>query len=89
MLHAIPLWILVLSLFLPRITMALAWFDHQLPSAHMPDLAGLLLWALLPRVLMLIYIYFNLGLGIWFLAHLIALILVWGGSGRQASNRWS
>ncbi len=86
--HAIPLWLLVLSLFLPRLTLALAWLVHQLPLAHLPDLAALLMWAIVPRVLMLVYIYFNLGIGLWFILHLVALLIVWGGSGRQASNRW-
>jgi len=87
--HALPLWLLVLSLFIPRITLAVAWFMHQLPFSHLPDLAALLMWAIIPRVLMLVYIYVNLGIGLWFVIHLIALLLVWGGSGRQASNRWN
>ncbi len=85
--HALPLWFLVISLFLPRLTIAFAWFTHQLPSAHLPDLAAILMWAIIPRVLMLIYIYINLGIGLWFVIHLVALLIVWGGSGRKASNR--
>jgi hypothetical protein len=46
------------------------------------------MWALIPRVLMLFYIYVNMGFGPWFIAHLIALILVWSGGGREASRRW-
>jgi hypothetical protein len=86
--YAIPVWILFLSLFLPRITLALAFLTTQVPHANIPNVVALLMWAFVPRVLMLVYIYVNLGLGGWFIAHLIALILVWGGTGRQASNRW-
>jgi len=87
--HGVPLWILVLSLFVPRITLAIAFLDHQVPHGNLPDLAALLMWAFVPRVLMLLYIYVNMGFGPWFVAHLIALILVWGGSGKQASDRWN
>jgi hypothetical protein len=86
--HSIPLWLLFFSLFLPRLTLLYAFFVHQVPSAHLPNLAALILWALVPRVLMLIYIYVNLGFDLWFIAHLVALILVWGGSGHRASKRW-
>jgi hypothetical protein len=86
--HSIPLWLLFFSLFLPRLTLLYAFFVHQMPSAHLPDLAALLMWALVPRVLMLIYIYVNLGFDLWFLAHLVAWILVWGGSGHRVSKKW-
>lgn len=86
--HGIPLWLLFFSLFLPRISLLFAFLVHQVPYARLPDLASLVMWALVPRVLMLIYIYVNLGFGLWFLAHLIALIVVWGGGGNEASKRW-
>ena len=86
--HAIPLWLLLFSLFLPRLTLLYAFFVHQVPHAHLPDLAALIMWAARPKSMMLIYIYVNLGFDAWFLAHLIASILVWGGSGHRASKRW-
>ena len=87
--HSIPLWLLFFSLFLPRLTLLYAFFVHQVPYAHLPDLAALIMWVFIPRVLMLIYIYVNLGLDVWFIVHLVALILVWGGSGHRASKRWA
>lgn len=64
-----------------------AFLVHQVPPAALPDLASIVMWALVPRVLMLIYIYTNMGFGPWFVAHLVALILVWGGSGHKVSKR--
>jgi hypothetical protein len=84
----IPLWLLFFSLFLPRIALIFAFLIHQVPHVALPDWASLVMWALIPRVLMLIYIYVNMGFGPWFIAHLIALLLVWGGSGHKASKRW-
>ena len=86
--HPIPLWLLFFSLFLPRLTLCFAFFVHQVPFARLPDLVAVVMWALIPRVLMLFYIYVNMGFGPWFIAHLIALILVWSGGGREASRRW-
>ena len=60
--HAMPLWLLFFSLFLPRLSLVFAYFVHQVPASHLPDLAALAMWAFIPRVLMLIYIYVNLGL---------------------------
>jgi hypothetical protein len=86
--HTIPPWLLVFSLFLPRLTLAYAFFVHQVPHVQLSDLVQLVMWALVPRILMLIYIYVHLGLGMWFVAHVIALLLVWGGSGHTASRRY-
>ncbi len=85
--HAIPLWLLFFSLFLPRISLVCAYFVHQVPYAQLPPLAALAMFAFIPRVLILIYIYVNLGFGAWFIAHLVALICVWAGSGTTAVRR--
>ena len=56
--HTIPLWFLVLSLFLPRIC-----------------------------ILILFWIYQDQGITIWFLLHVIALIVAWSGGGHTVYRR--
>ncbi len=87
--HAIPLWFLVLSLFLPRICIVLAWLQHSIPQ-FIPATVGLipaLVALLLPRVLILFWIYMDQGLSLWFILHLVAALMVWGGSGGYHSRR--
>jgi hypothetical protein len=87
--HAIPLWFLVLSLFLPRICMALAWFSHAMPQwipASLPIIPAIVA-LIIPRVFILYWIYQDQGITIWFLLHLIALLLAWGGSSHRVYYR--
>ncbi len=87
--HAIPLWFLVLSLFLPRICMVIAWLQHGMPP-YIPvsvNLLQIIVALLIPRILILFWIYQDQGIGIWFLIHLIALLLAWGGGGHRITRR--
>ena len=87
--HSIPLWFLVLSLFLPRLCIFLAWLQHGM-GQFIPvtaNLIGIVLWLLIPRLLILYWIYLDQGLGIWFLIHLVAALMVWGGSGGYHTRR--
>ncbi|SNS21843.1 hypothetical protein SAMN05421770_10132 [Granulicella rosea] len=89
--HGLPLWFLVLSLFLPRVSLALAWFWGDLVRFHLSRLiapiVAPLLWLLLPRVLVLLMIYRDMGVGFWFVVHLVVAIMVWSGGGHQANKR--
>ena len=83
--HAIPLWFLVLSLFFPRICIILAWLQHNM-AQYIPATVGLIpavVALLIPRLLILFWIYQDQGITIWFLLHVIALLMAWGGGGRQ------
>jgi hypothetical protein len=84
--HFLPLWFLVLSLFLPRVALFIAWFDQwRFPIV---PIGSILLWIFLPRGLVLIFIYLAQGLSLWFLVHLIVALLVWsGGTHRFNSYR--
>src|ERR1700759_663864 len=87
--HAIPLWFLVLSLFLPRLCIAIAWFQHTM-GQFIPAAVGLvpiLVWLLIPRILILFWIYQDQGITIWFLIHAIALLVAWGGGSRRVYTR--
>jgi hypothetical protein len=85
--HWLPLWFLIFSLFLPRIALVVAWFDRDLVHFHLgtgwiPPLIALLV----PRILILFLIYQDQGFSVWFLIHAVALLLVWGGGGHRVSR---
>jgi hypothetical protein len=87
--HTIPLWFLVLSLFLPRICMLIAWLQHGMPP-YIPasvNLLQIIVALLIPRILILFWIYQDQGITIWFLLHAIALIVAWGGGGHRVVYR--
>ena len=57
--HNIPLWFLVLSLFLPRICIVLAWLQHSM-TQYIPATVGIIpaiIALLIPRILILFWIY--------------------------------
>jgi hypothetical protein len=87
--HTIPLWFLVLSLFLPRLCIALAWLQHTMLQ-YIPATIGIipiLVWVLIPRILILFWIYQDQGITLWFLLHAIALLIAWGGGSTRVYRR--
>ncbi|MGI4829858.1 MAG: hypothetical protein ACRYFU_16930 [Janthinobacterium lividum] len=88
--HTLPLWFLVLSLFLPRICIVIAWLQHSIPT-YVPatvNLVQIIAAVLVPRILILFWIYQDQGIGLWFLIHAVALVFAWGGGGtRYARSR--
>jgi hypothetical protein len=89
--HAIPLWFLVLSLFLPRICILLAWLQHSM-LPFIPATVGIIsivVAVLVPRILILFWIYTDQGITIWFLLHALALVIAWGGSSHTVYRRSS
>lgn len=77
----IETWILVLTLFIPRISLLIAYFSHQIPPNNIPFIGDLLLYMFLPRLLMVIYIYDNMGWqNPWFWIHIVVAIIVWSKS---------
>jgi hypothetical protein len=88
MIHALPLWFLIVSLFIPRIALLGAWLEGNLVPFHLVGWVPLILAAIVPRILILVLIYRDQGLSLWFLIHAIALVCVWGGvSGKQMRRR--
>ncbi len=88
--HAIPVWFLVLSLFLPRISMVIAWLQHSMVQ-YIPPTIGIIpaiVALLIPRVLILFWIYQDQGITIWFLIHAIALLAAWGGGSHRVRRRY-
>ena len=82
--HVLPLWFLVVSLFLPRVALFVGWLDGWiLPFGQ---LGAAILWVVLPRVLVLFMIYQFQGLSLWFLLHLLVAITVWTGGTHRATR---
>ena len=85
-------YFLIFSLFFPRVVMLvyLFMFPAQFPQNAVPQWADLLLGIFLPRVLILIYIFQNMGAdNVWFIAHLVVMILAYFGGGHQTYRRRS
>ena len=83
-------YFLLFSLFFPRIVLLafFFFFPEAYPQNTVPQWADILLGIFFPRVLILLYIYQNLGAdNIWFIAHLIVMILAYFGGGRETRRR--
>jgi hypothetical protein len=81
-------WFLALTVFFPRIGLLAAYLTGTYPPNNVPNMIDVILWVILPRLLMLIYIYDNMGTTFWFWIHLVAAIIVWFGGSRYAKRRW-
>ena len=86
-LHYLPFWFLILALFLPRLSIAILWFEDALHPFHLVGLLPPIVWLILPRALVLYLIYVDQGISLWFIVHLVAACLMWGGSGRYHTRR--
>lgn len=84
------IYFLIFSLFFPRIVLLVFLFlyPHLYPANSVPQWADILLGIFAPRILILIYIYQNLGAdNVWFIAHMVIMILVYFGGGRETNRR--
>ena len=81
-------YFLLFSLFFPRITMVVYLLQGWYPANLVPNWIDIALGVLAPRILILIYIYQNMGYeNIWFAAHLVVMILTYFGGGRETVRR--
>jgi hypothetical protein len=85
--HRLPFWFLVFALFLPRVSLAVAWLQGVFLPFHLMGLIPLLFAIILPRALVLYLIYLDQGLSLWFVIHLAVAVLVWAGGGRTYRRR--
>jgi hypothetical protein len=85
--HQLPIWFLVFALFLPRVSLAVAWFEGLLVPFHLTGWIPLVFAILLPRALVLYLIYLDQGVSLWFLIHLVAAVLVWAEGGQTYRRR--
>ena len=83
-------YFLIFSLFFPRVVLLVFLFLYPdlYPANAVPQWADILLGIFMPRVLILIYIFQNLGAdNVWFIAHLVVMILAYFGGGRETARR--
>lgn len=85
--ETIPIWFLVLGLFVPRITLLIAWLTHGVPANTIPFLGDAVMAFFIPRILIMIYVHMNMGMCAWFWVYLVVTLLSWGISGVTANNR--
>ena len=82
------IYFLIFSLFFPRIVLVVYLLQGWSPDNLVPQWADILLGIVAPRILILIYIYQNMGYeNIWFIAHLVVMILAYFGGGRETARR--
>lgn len=63
-------------------------FEGWYPANLVPNWLDVALGVLAPRILILIYIYQNMGYdNIWFAAHLVVMILTYFGGSRETARR--
>jgi hypothetical protein len=82
----LSLWFLLCGLFLPRLTMLVAYASHSFPFDPMPSVLEFFGWLLVPRVLIAYFIYERSGASAWFWVYIVATLLVWIGSASKRSS---
>lgn len=86
----LDIYFLIFSLFFPRIVLLVYLFQDWYPKNSVPIWGDVLLGVFVPRILVLIYIYQNMGAeNVWFIAHLVVMIMTYFGGGRETVRRRS
>ncbi len=81
-------YFLLFSLFFPRITLLAYFLMERFPQNTFPLWLDAVMGLFIPRILILIFIYQSMGANnIWFIAHLVALILTYFTGGHR-TRRW-
>lgn len=81
-------YFLLFSLFFPRIVLLVYFLMERFPHSTIPLWGDAVLGIFIPRILILIFIYEHLGTNnIWFVAHLIVMILTYFTGGTR-TVRW-
>lgn len=85
----IATWFLVLTLFLPRLGLLIAYCNGTIPVNTIPFWGDFFMAVFIPRILILIYIITNMGFGAWAIAHLIVCVLSFTGNIIRVTMRQS
>lgn len=84
----LSLLFLIGGLFLPRLTLFLAWLLGAYPVNPLPDLVNFVCWLFVPRFLIAFYIYATLGsANLWFWAYIAVGLAGLFGEGGYARHR--
>jgi hypothetical protein len=79
----LPLWFLVLALFLPRVSLIIAYTLNNLQPYHLNGWMPPLLTIVIPRALILILIFQDRGFSPWLLVHALAMATVGVAAGKR------
>ena len=80
----LPLWFLILALFLPRISLVIAFFADLLPPFGLHGWVPPTIAVLVPRILILIMIFQDRGFSPWLIVHGIGMAFVYLAAGEKA-----
>jgi hypothetical protein len=83
----LPLWFLLLSLLLPRVSLVIAYFTDTLTFFSLTTWVSPTLGVLIPRALVLILIFQDRGMSPWLLVHALAMVIVYGCGGSSGAHR--
>jgi hypothetical protein len=84
----LPLLLLVVGLFFPRLTLFFAWFFSAYPHNPLSDLVNFVLWIFFPRFLIAYYIYVDIGTSnLWFWAYVVTGVLGFFGESGAVHRR--
>jgi len=70
----IETWFLILTLFFPRIGLLIAYYNGCIPPNTIPFWGDFFMAIFIPRILTIMYIIMNLGMGPWAIAHILMFI---------------
>jgi hypothetical protein len=80
--ESLSLWFLILSLFLPRVSLVIAYFTHSLDPFGLHGWVPPTIAVLVPRVLVMIMIFQDRGFSPWLIVHGIVMVLVYLAAGK-------
>jgi hypothetical protein len=84
--HTLPLWFLVLSLLLPRISLVIAYFQGELTPFSLSGWIPPTLAVLIPRALILVLIFEDRGFGWWLFVHAAAMVCTYLSAGSKSKR---
>ncbi len=77
----LPLWFLILALFLPRVSLIAGYFLDTLQAYSLNGFVPPALAVLIPRVLVLILIFQDIGMSAWLFVHALVMVFVYLAAG--------
>ncbi len=79
----LPLWFLIVSLFLPRIALLVSYFQGGLTGFGLHGWIPPAIGVIVPRALVLVLIFQSRGICGWLLVHAIFMGIVYAGAGKS------
>ncbi|HTT77994.1 MAG TPA: hypothetical protein VMF50_18670 [Candidatus Binataceae bacterium] len=84
--HILPLWFLLLSLLLPRVSLVIGYLRGELTPFSLSGWIPPTLAVLIPRALILVLIFEDRGFGWWLLVHALAMACTYLSAGSKGKR---